>query len=394
MSILINPLWSQTEVILPSEYVGASPTLSTVLVDGISPWLLIIGVIVLFVILVFWLIRRDRHKKPVAPPVDEGIHLPSSPVIVKNLKVIPKSSLDLPEWLIKLSEDQKLMISEPEKRSDLVDTLLIGVGPVGREILSQVAQFCNSRFSENWPTDIQLLQIDIHPENVFQKLEPPQGLDPSQYVVLRPNFREVERNLHERPKEWDHWSWYKNAAPMYGRARSRMALFFDLKDGGENSKLWTCISRSHQGLKNPTVRLIGSTFDDSSSGMLVDLIRICQLACNRPNMDIQLWLMGPQNRDWSGYLVEPHRRMTPSEQNSRTLATLRELERFQRNETNSFYYVPNDSKFDYLRKDYPGAVIQTLIIFQPLKQIHPDDPRYRIDQLPEVDTIWLVWQTA
>ncbi|MBI3241792.1 MAG: hypothetical protein HYZ49_05805 [Chloroflexi bacterium] len=252
--------------------------------------------------------------------------------------------------------------------AQLQDTVLIGIGSAGREVLSQIAEALNARFGVQWPSNVRLLQIDIQIPG--EKLEPPRGLGVGQFVALTPDFQKVEQSLND--SDWPvHWEWYRRAAPDFGRARGRLALFHDLRDGRSGSKLWGALERVFQGLPSPTTRVFSAAFDDAGSGMLVDLIHLIQLAATR-YVPVQLWLAAAFTRDWPGRLSERNRPLRPDEQRERMLATLSELERFQRNERVEFNYVPPNHPQSQLRQTREQALVETLFLFEMRDRTTPE----------------------
>ena len=136
--------------------------------------------------------------------------------------------------------------------------------------------------------------------------------------------------------------------------------------------MWRGLSRVAYKLRKPHLRLVGSTFDDTSSGMLVDIAWLMQSITNS-QVDVELWLCGPLQEDWSARLVNPRQRVRVKDQETRTLATLRELERFQRNAAIPFYYVSAVNIQTQLHSQSEAAVIQTMFLFIPDKGQTVDD---------------------
>jgi hypothetical protein len=349
---------------LPSPFsiplIGAILGFLEPLLTGLSPalqWLLLILLALLLLGLLLWLVWKWwQSRKPKTIPQND---------IPPIKELYQEVTLTIPAWIRRLTTRNQLSASPiVREEPDFQDTLLIGVGQAGREILTAIAENLRTRFGNDLPSNIRLLQIDVLPKGENTQLERPAGLKVEQWVLLRPDLDEVAANLRDHPEEWEHWKWYEGAAPGYERARGRMGLFYDLKDGKSNSLLWTSIEKALYDLKNPAVRIIGTTFDDVSSGMLVDLVRLTQIASNS-SMNAQLWLAGPMGREWSRRLGERGHILRSKEQEARSLATLRELSRFERNALVHYYYVPRSSPQDELRDPYEFAVIQGLFVFEP-----------------------------
>ena len=273
-----------------------------------------------------------------------------------------------PAWLTRLTDTRTLSESGAVETSaeKWTPTLIMGVGPVGRVVLPQIAQALRGRFGDKWPSEVRLLQIDIQPKGSTLPLERPEYLLPEQWILLEPDLDEVRRNLDRARDRFAHLDWYPPTAPGYDRSRARMAVFYDLKDGASQSRLWQALSAATVGLDKPKLRLVGSTFDDSASGILIDMARLVQILA-RTDVDVEMWLSLPVGQDWSTRLHNPRQKVRVSEQATRTLATLRELERFQRNAPVPFHYVADDHLQTQLHDEARMAVIQTLFLFEPVE---------------------------
>lgn len=272
-----------------------------------------------------------------------------------------------PAWITRLTEENVLVQHEQsaEGIEPLRDTLLIGLGPAGREVLSQIADVLNMRFGKKWPANLRMLQIDVQPHSDPSVITRPNNLSIEQWVLLRPDLEEIRKNLRDHPKDWEHIEWYGKTEPDYARSNGRIALFSDLRNGSGNSSVWASLQKALGGLDKPIIRIIGTTFDDVSSGMLIDMVRLTQIVATTELYPIQLWLAGPMSVDWSKRLGERGRLLKPDDQQARTLATLRELERFQQNLPIQYDFVAKSSPQDQLRQVYSFAVVQDVYIFEP-----------------------------
>ncbi len=334
----------------------------------IAPWLqwLLLLLLLLLLLFLLWLLWRYvlspffKRRKKEEP----------KQVIGKEQKPPRIFTILPPAWLTRLQAEQVLAPPVVQKEAaDFQETLLIGVGDAGRVVLGEIIADLNHRFAGDIPDEVRFLQIDVCPASERHKQAPPAGLAEAQWILLNPNYEEVESALQNRPERWRHWGWYKNAAPTYDRARGRMGVFYDLKDGANSSRIWSGMTEALQNLETPTVRVVGTTFDDVSSGMLIDIARIAQLVKGR-DIDVQLFLAGSVNQDWSEKIMPGKhntraRGVRVSEQKARTLATLRELARFQRNLPVAFNYVPPKHPQSQLRKTHRMATIQSVFYFEP-----------------------------
>lgn len=270
-----------------------------------------------------------------------------------------------PAWLRRLDTPAKMLglANDASESGDLVPTIIVGLGPVGRIVLSQVAQALNGRFARRDQLPVRLLQVDVQPMS-GPDLTRPDYLLPDEWVLLRADFHLISGTLQSQPELWEHMDWYEpTAAAGYGRARGRMALFYDLRNGADNSVIYRGLKTAATNMNKPRLRVVSSTFDDVGSGMLIDISWLMWLATSR-NVDVELWLTGPVNRDWSPQLSNPGRALPQSEQRVRTLATLREIARFQRNAVVPLHYVPRNMGQEEFHQVVDSAVVQTLFLFE------------------------------
>lgn len=314
------------------------------------PLLLLLLFLLALLFMGFWRRRPPPETPPLQPTPDEG----------------PFPPLDsTPAWLKALDSTVALAPRvESVESSALQPTVIIGCGPAGRVVLAQIAEVLKSRFGGEIPATVRLLQVDVQLDEAGNVLAAPAGLGPDQHLVLRLNGADLQRTLqeHANDPDWSHWKWYQGTAPTHDRARGRMALFYDLRNGSTGSALWSRIHRTFSDLPAPKVRLVGTTFDDTSSGMLVDLARLTQVVTNQ-TLDVEFWLATNVGQAWSARLDDPRQRLRVEEQQARTLATLRELERFQRNAPMPFLYAPSSTLQTELR-DTAGGVVQSLFLFE------------------------------
>lgn len=304
----------------------------------------------LFVAMAFWRRKKDEEPAPKRPKRD----------LPEDVELDP-----IPAWLRALTKQEKLVATvSPTHVSDqqLNPTVIIGVGPVGRIVLNQIAETLRGRYGGEIPDEIRLLQIDVQLKNSpLPRLQKPFYLRDGEYRLLEPNVEEVNNLMERNANKYPHWRWY-NPFQDSGRMHGRMAIFYDLQGGTDQSRLWTSLSYAVHKLEHPQLRVVGSTFDDTS-GMLVDVARLVQLIVGA-NIDVEMWLSGPVKKSW-GAQLKNNKDISPNEQIVRNLATLRELERFQCNLPAPFYYVAPDHIQQQLRGTSNAAVIQTIYLFEP-----------------------------
>lgn len=329
------------------------PTGPTLLV--VPPaWVLLLPLLLLPLLL----LGLFRRRTPLAPA------LIKAPAAEPDIPAIQET----PAWLKRLGDTRLALSTETlpleVDDGDLHNTLIIGIGPAGREVISQVAQKLRSRFGGTIPSQVRLLQIDTALAGTPGDPPPlPNGLEPHQRVLLQPNLQEVENNLRADPQNWQHWKWYENAKSTYERARGRAGLFYDLRNGSQNSELWTHLREQLHNFNSPRVRIVGTTFDDTASGILVDVARLVQII-SAGSVFVEYFLTSALDVDWSERLSDRRQRLRPAEQRARMLATVRELERFESNVEVPLIYVPPTNRQAELRASGKG-IVQTLYLFEP-----------------------------
>ena len=314
------------------------------------------------VFLIFW--GRKPKQEPLPTPTP-----PAKPA--------PEPIKDLtPAWLKRLTNTAVLAETATTTmgETDFTPTVIVGLGETGRTVLNQIARTLRSRYGGKLPEQVRLLQIDIQPEHAtglnWQK---PRHLDDDEWVVLTPDLKDVQTLLQkdaERNKPSNQYlNWYEPFTPS-GRMQGRMSVFYDLRRGSNGSALWSSLHKTVHRLNNPKIKVVGATFDDGSSGLLVDIARLTQIVVSGSNLaysniDVELWLTTPVGQDWSPEINDGRRKIRRNEQTIRAMATLRELERFQRNARQPFAYVPDSNLQDQLRSTTNSAVVQTIFLFEP-----------------------------
>lgn len=317
------------------------------------------------VFLLFW------SRKPQSDPTPTS----SQPPARRQPPPLPDKT---PLWLSRLTnQDVLLPPAPPTDVEELVPTVIIGLGPVGREVLDQMAQALQARYGQQRPVPIRLLQIDVQPKKKGgERLVRPRHLNPDEWVLLEPDLDEIKRMLQRDRDKRPHLRWYDPDLAS-GRMHARMAVFYDLLNGARNSLLWQSLERTALKLIQPRLRLVGSTFDDTS-GMLIDIARLMQII-TRQDKNVEMWLSGPVGQDWGTELLNDRRKIRASDQVVRNLATLRELERFQRNARTPFHYVHATHEQSQLHSESRFAVVQTLYLFVP-----PDNTSAVTDHLATI----------
>jgi Mg-chelatase subunit ChlD len=339
---------------------AAGPTLLVLPSPMLATLIALLPLLILLIVM-FWKRRKlNQDPLPVAPPSDAARE--------------PKR-IGPPTWLTRLTEIAVLAQSNANRNAgaDMSPTVIIGLGITGRTVLDQMAQTLKNRAGGGSIPQVRLLQIDIEPKNAKGvSWKKPPHLDEDEWVLLRPDLREMVSFLKKeqgKSNSSSYLDWYDPFLPS-GRMQGRMALFYDLRRGTQGSTLWSSLEKALHQLDSPNIKVVGSTFDDGSSGLLVDITRLAQIviAGSNPqnsNVDVEMWLTGPVKEDWSPEIMNGKRKIRYKDQQTRTLATLRELERFQRNARQPFQYVADSNSQDQLRSTTHSAVVQTIFLFEP-----------------------------
>ena len=286
-----------------------------------------------------------------------------------------------PIWLKALTTTAVLAeesISSSADSESISPTVIIGLGVTGRTVLNQIGRTLRSRYGGQLPPQVRLLQIDIQPEHASHlEWKKPCHLADDEWVLLTPDLKEMQRFLQKdvnRKKASNQYlNWYEPYTPS-GRMQGRMSVFYDLRRGNNGSVLWSSLHKTVHHLNKPRIKVVGATFDDGSSGLLVDVARLAQIVVSgsnaeHSNVDVEMWLTTPVGKDWSPEITNGRRKIRKNEQQTRSMAALREMERFQRNARQPFEYVPPSNLQDQLRSVTHSAVMQTIFLFEPRPEV-------------------------
>lgn len=318
------------------------------------------------IFLMFW--GRKPKEAPLYSPLPQKKPMPEP---VKDTT---------PAWLKRLTNTAALIENQPitGAKPDMSPTVILGLGETGRTVLTQIARTLRSQYGGQLPEQVRLLQIDIQPENATGlDWKKPRHLADDEWVLLKPDLKEMQtflqKDVEQQKSSNQYLNWYEPFAPS-GRMQGRMSLFYDLRRGNNGSVLWSSLHKTVHRLDSPKIKVVGATFDDGSSGLLVDIARLAQIvvAGSNPensNIDVEMWLTTPVGKDWSPEINDGRRKIRHNDQSVRTMATLRELERFQRNARQPFVYVPESNLQDQLRSTTHSAVVQTIFLFEPREDV-------------------------
>lgn len=286
-----------------------------------------------------------------------------------------REALDV--WLSELSRLSPLapVITENVPYEKKQDTVLVGIGVYGKRVLDAALRRVNSSrlYADKDPSNLSCFWLDVERPN--RPVIPVQYRTSLHELILSPDWDDIAHQVAESGNQWAHMRWYRDGSL---RSKGRMAIFLDLQSGLGNSQLYQKMCQAVQGLEKPALRIVGPAFG-VASGMYVELAHLFHLVVHQRS-DVEIWLIGPNKRQ---SLNEVH----GYEQYVQSIATLRELERYQRNGEYSFVYRP-DSNYQELKEKVSGAVVQTIIYLDGEGDIEQtlDDIGSQLYCLLDVDT--------
>jgi len=289
-------------------------------------WLLILPLIPFLVWFGYSHLKRPRRK-------------PSEPIAFISKEKIPEKRYHPPsyQWI---SEAEYLKPREREKPSGFNPTLIIGVGEAGRWVLTYIKKEFYDRFRGAFPEEVRLLLVDLKTSE-HQPKEVILGevsLDDSEVVILEPDFEDVDEALEERGEELEHLRWWRgNRADDYGRAGGRMAIFYDLRNGTTESKLWNKLTDRLESLlgKEPSIFVVSSLSHPLESGMVLDLAQLVRIVAKPHSLRSVIAFLALQNSFIADDTIDQ------SEMYQNTFAALRELQRLTFKKAHFFEYNPN-----------------------------------------------------
>jgi len=267
-SVALRPVGAQ-EVILP---VHRKPK---VIVTIPLLWLLI--PLLLFLLLLPWLLAWWRRRRAAAGPA-------RLPVEIDQPALPP-----MPPPLLPLDPEQLMRTTEP--------TLILGLGGAGRWVLTFLKKAVLETNYGRLPKTVRFLVFDTHSAELAESRVQVGGVeletdelvllheDPENPTELLDRTRRMADNPGVDPHLRDWWPVedFKNLpaeqlqisrGTNQRRPMGRMALYLDLEDGPESSRLWSSIGTAIRELKehgDPTVFLAASASGGTGSGMFIDV---------------------------------------------------------------------------------------------------------------------------
>lgn len=231
--------------------------------------------------------------------------------------------------------------------------LMIGLGATGRVVLTQVATYlrsrCGSRWEERAP-HIRLLQIGLDDQNAATLVS---GIHS---VNLTLNLEKQQRIAWHAGMDWCD----PRRLGALGRSAGRLAIFVDLMAGKAQSSLWSAISASTAGLTDISVYLVADAFSNDGSGMIADIAHLVKVVSSANQIGQITLLLAGQHTLWNADLWSG-----PGTVPSRTLATLRELQRLQLRLPLRWNYAPNLGQPE-LDAVVDGPLLDTIFLFDGL----------------------------
>ena len=166
----LMPLYTPTITLTPTATLGGIAGFVVHTGEDMAPYfinlwpLLCLGIPLLYVLsnLAFGLFKKGGQKE--SPGMGTGVRKPVNTVFrrLMNMLKTDRHVLVVPDWVRRIDSERDIKeLLAPEEDGGMVDTVLIGLGPAGRETLNQVAGFIKSRFGAQWPGRVRLLQIDV-----------------------------------------------------------------------------------------------------------------------------------------------------------------------------------------------------------------------------------------
>lgn len=245
-------------------------------------------------------------------------------------------------WLDNVPSIRSSESKEGASEQHYADVLVVGIGRSGLSILSELRRSLCQQMGGVVPSNIRLLSINTTRE---VKLDTPDTTDASamsvpslaldETLTLTPDLQKVVERLQSRDPAWSHLQWWANrSTDDVGRAGARMALFYDLLVGEEQSLVWKALRKRLQGLKNPLIYVVASLAVPEESGMALDLPHFIMQASHEMNIDSRrrMALFFLQN---AGTRI-----VADGDAGQNTYAALRELQRILLRERFAFEYNP------------------------------------------------------
>lgn len=210
--------------------------------------------------------------------------------------------------------------------------IFVGLGNAGETVLRNISTYMAGRVGRNWEKrapHIRLMSVRVSEEDGVTS-----GISNLLPGLPRINLALNADRRRRMKLDQPHLKWVGGSDRLnkLGRALGRFAIFSNLSEGLNESHLWRSINERMGNLTGAAVYVIGDVFSDEASGMIADIAHLFRVGHGNHIGYMGLCLIG-QNANWSD-------NMQPARRNERAFATLRELQRLQRNSSVSWVYAP------------------------------------------------------
>ena len=306
--------------------------------------------------------RRPKPQTPPPPPESGG-----------GQKALPP----LPEQLTSVTARLRALdaILEETGRAPnaaLTDepVLIIGLGETGRTVLGQIGATLRERFgpADRVPAVVRMLQISLPPASEAPRRPLPFGEE----VTLTQSINKLDL-------ERDHLRWARRFArgrsfqgPRRPRGYARLALFADLGNGKNESKLWDPLTAVLSDCTNLHVWIVADGWGWDGSAIIGDVAHLLRQFAKTSVVHSVRLCLALQNmpvEDQGG----------KRELARRTYATLRELQRLQRS-GETFSYAPSLSQAA-LNASTKGKLLDEIYLFDGHAE-NSDGTPHEIGHLP------------
>lgn len=263
----------------------------------------------------------EEMPPPVVEPTPPPIPIPRG----------PSSRRLFQEWL---QNAESLAGEEPRVSPAWLrerPVLFIGLGFAGEQVLSHVVNYLRGRCGEDWAEQaphVRLLQIDVS-EREGAELELVQTTQGYSKVTVGLGSQRRRRLTRHKGMQW---ITDEQVARPTGRALGRLALFANLIEGKNQSRLWSALVNTVGDLMDLSVYVVADGFSDEVSGIIADTAHLLKASRQGQISRIALCLT-LQNAKWPD-------RLTSGRRNERVFATIRELQRLQRKSPVVWNYAP------------------------------------------------------
>lgn len=306
--------------------------------------LVLLGLIPLF-LFGAWILPVLR-RKPAQPPEETR---PAPPLMFSP----EPPRLD---WARELQGLDEAPPARPPARCQAA--LMVGLGRAGRYTLTAVKRNLLERYGKV-PDEIRLLQIDavVQGETVPAVEVAGVSLDQEEELTLLLDVDDVDKTLKAHPEGYDYLRWWpRDMGADRGRALGRMAVFYDLRNDIEGSKLWHTIVQRHPR-KSCRLFLIASLADDVGSGAYLNVADLVKRATKSLAPYIRTDALLALNDTMGEY---PNASQAEAAQ-AKTFAALRELARFRFTQKIPIVYNPRGD--ERLRTHIETSVLDGWYLF-------------------------------